>query len=465
MAPGWALLAGLLWVAASDGWLAERFLFGQWMSADFADYCLGILSNLQNAPDLWPTKRSRLAGWLPSVLAGPLGILGGLRGAALLSTFVSGACIYLWAALLGGRTAGVLATTLALALAPITFLPRSLSFYPPMTALLLVGAVCVTHGLLRRDVRGMVWAGVGLSLVLLVDVRGLVWAGLWGLGCLGWVAGVFRGRARRLALGALALPLVLSLPLGRLAYPEGAEPLERQMDARPLYNKAGSTDPAHAPPWDAGGAFVWGRSTPVDWVSTVGFLWRQSQLDPPAGFPPKSSRFTAKHRIEPLTPLWPAALLLAVGVLGRTRRGALGVLLVTAAPFGVAFWGQLSLAEIFQRFLAQLLPGLCVLAAVPLGILLEGVPAVRKRPPVQGRVVPMAAGGICLLLIHGVGSTPLSVHATWRRPWSPVGSVFRFHPDSPALSLAGGEAACLAEITRDGEKGRWLPVSPDRRHR
>jgi len=171
MAPGWALLAGLLWVAASDGWLAERFLFGQWMSADFADYCLGILSNLQNAPDLWPTKRSRLAGWLPSVLAGPLGIL------------------------------------------------------------------------------------------------------------------------------------------------------------------------------------------------------------------------------------------------------------------------------------------------------LEGVPAVRKRPPVQGRVVPMAAGGICLLLIHGVGSTPLSVHATWRRPWSPVGSVFRFHPDSPALSLAGGEAACLAEITRDGEKGRWLPVSPDRRHR
>jgi hypothetical protein len=451
-----------LLVVASNGWLAERYLFGQWMSADFADYCGGILSSLQDDPELWPTKRSHLAGWLPSVLASQLGVLGGLRWAALLSTFVTGACLYLWAGLLGGRTAGLLATTLALALAPITFLPRSLSFYPPMTALLMVGAVCVTHGLLRRDARGMLWAGAGLALVLLVDVRGLVWAGLWGVGCLGWI---LAGQNRRLALGALALPLLLSLPLGPMAYPEDAAPLERQMDARPLYHHSGSSDPSHAPPWDSGGAFVWGRSTPLDWGKTVGFLWRQSQLEPPEGFPPKSTRFAAEHRIKPLTPLWPAALLLAVGVLGRTRRRALCVLLISVAPFGLAFWGQLSLAEIFQRFLAQLLPGLCVLAAVPLGILLEAVPAVMRRPRIQRRLVPLAAGGICLLLIHGVGSTPLSVHASWRRPWTAVGTVFRFHPDSPALSLQGGEAACLAEITRDAVRGRWLPVSPDRRYR
>ncbi|MEE2750226.1 MAG: hypothetical protein VX519_02250 [Myxococcota bacterium] len=452
-----AVGSGCLLLVASETWLADRYMSGPSTSADFQDYCWGILSSLESDSELWPAKRSRFAALPALFLAEPLGILGALRRAAQLATVLVGFGLFGWARLLAGRTAGLSAIGIALALAPMCLLPKMLSFYPFMTAVLVLGGLMTTRGLLSSSPKGLLWVGTACALALCVDVRGLVWAVPWGL------AGIWRASTSqkpKLALTCLLIPIVLSAPIGRWAYPEHALSLESQMDARPLFYKAGSTDPTHAPPYEYGGEFVWGRSTPLEWPATVAFVTQQANLEPPADFPPKNTRFIVDNRVRPLIPIWIGSALFALIALGRPRGPALA-LVASVAPFALAFRGQLELAEIFLRFQAQLLPGLCILLGVCIGATLERLPLPKRLSWAQAPAVLI----LLMLLVSGVGSTPLSQHANWRRPWSPIDHLVRFHPDTPAVDLSEAESRCTQAMADDQREGKWVPLSSARRTR
>lgn len=452
------LSCGLSLLLLSENWLADGYLSGSpFSNADFPDYCLGLISLQDTDPTVWPLKRSRLAA-LPAALASSeLGVLGSLRFTARLSTALVGLGIYGWARSLGGRNAGVAAVGVALLLAPICLLPRLLSFYPFMTAILVLGAWLASVGLASSERKGLLAVGIACAAVLCIDARGLVWAAPWGL------AGVLlamRPSNGPQQLLLLFLPLILSIPVARWAYPENAMSLEVQMDARPLFYKADPSMSEHAPPYDSGGNFVWGYSPPTDWLTTARFILEQSQLDPPPDFPPADSRFTVDNRVKPLIPFWIATGVIAVFILRKQPRKLLAAV-VSIAPFALAFRAQLDLAEIFLRFQAQLLPGLCVLAGICVGGGVDRIPLPQKFRRLQAPSIVLAL----LLLVSGVVSTPLSRHANWRRPWVSIDHLVRFHPDTPAIDLNEAETRCTQAMTEDQARGRWTPPSGARRTR
>jgi len=326
-----------------------------------------------------------------------------------------------------------------------------------MTAVLVLGAWLAALGLASSNSKSILAIGIACAAVLCIDARGLVWAAPWGL------AGVLlamRPSNGPQQLLLLFLPLILSIPVARWAYPENAMSLEVQMDARPLFYKADSSRSEYAPPYDSGGDFVWGYSTPLDWPDTARFIIEQSQLEPPAGFPPPDSRFTVDNRVKPLIPFWISSGVLALFLLRKKPRKLLATV-VSIAPFALAFRAQLDMAEIFLRFQAQLLPGLCVLAGVCIGVLAELIPLPQKFSRLRAPTLVL----LLALLVSGVISTPLSRHANWRRPWVAIDHLVRFHPDTPAIDLNDAETRCTQEMAQDQAKGRWTPPSGARRTR
>jgi len=326
-----------------------------------------------------------------------------------------------------------------------------------MTAILVLGAWLASIGLTSSKPQSILAIGIACAAVLCIDARGLVWAAPWG------VAGVLlamRPSNGPQQLLLLFLPLIVSIPLARWAYPEDAMSLEAQMDARPLFYKADSSISKYAPPYDSGGDFVWGYSTPLDWPATAKFIWQQSQLEPPADFPPADSRFTVDNRVKPLIPFWISTGVLALFLLRKKPR-KLFAAAVSIAPFALAFRAQLDLAEIFLRFQAQLLPGLCVLAGICVGGLAELIPLPQKLSRLKTPSILLAL----ILLVSGVISTPLSRHANWRRPWVSIDHLVRFHPDTPAIDLNAAEARCTQTMAEDKTLGRWTPPSAARRTR
>ena len=449
-----AACAGLVFVFLCDQRLADIHGLSPWNSADFIDYCSGLL-NMAGEDAPWPSKRSQFAGVLPLMMKPAFGVVGAFRAAALVSTFLVGAGLYAWGRLLAGRLAGLLSVVVALGFAPITRLPRMLNYYPEATAFFVIAAAMVCAGLMHPKRRGLAWAGAGIGLALCADVRGLVWAVPWmaaALGVLWWST-----ENRKQAAKALFIPIAISFVVGRWAYPAGTASFESQLDVRPLYHEVhGSQMPEHLPPYGEGGAFVWGRSGPWRLPQTGFFVLHQLTIDPPPNFPPDVSAFSQDNHLKPLKKVWGFAVVLALFAL-RKRRRTLAILAVSVAPFAVGFVAQQGMAEIFARFLAQLLPGLAVLLGVGLAVLLEAIPLPTSRTALFSRARTAGAVLLGLAIVLGTLSTPADPYASWRRPWPHVGELNRVDPRRPAPDLNPMGVACVEALESEPESLDWMP--------
>ncbi len=444
---------GFWWVAHER--LARAHMLDPWNTADMVDYCNAIL-HLSTDPDTpWSMKRSKITGMFAAYFAQERGIMGGLRASSGMATGLIGAGLYLWARIAAGRTAGLLAVTAGLALSPLVLLPRILTFYPVVSAFFVLGAVCVTAAIVWRTPRALALAGVGIGLALLGDVRGLVWAVPWSAGVL---VALWHSSNRKQAALWLLGPLVVSFMVARWSFPTGAVSFEAQIDARPLWKLYGSTAPAHQPPHDSGGDFVWGRSGPWRLPQTGLFVLHQLSLEPPDNFPPPVSRFAVDNHLQPMVPLWIGAGLLAFGVLLRRPR-ALLALAATVAPFAIAFHGQHGMAEIRLRFLCQIMPALAVLIGVGLGRVVDGIPGPARGEPGRSHPVrALIASGTVLALVMGIVSSPVSSRARWRRPWPVVGELIQVHPQtSNKAQLSERMQTCAQGLARDDAAGLWIP--------
>ena len=456
-----AVACGLGFLFLADKRLADVHGLAPWNTADFVDYCSAVLNMAgQEAP--WPTKRAQLPGSLAALFYGKMGVAGSLRAGAVVSTFVVGVGLYTWGRVIAGRTAGLLSVVAALAFAPITRLPRMLTLYPEVTAALVLGAALVSAGLMSKKPKAMAWVGAGLGLVLCADVRGLVWAVPWAVAAL-WC--LWKSESRRTSAKWLLAPLLLSFFIGRWSFPAGTESFESQLDVRPLYHlRHGSQMPEHLPPYGEGGGFVWGRSAPWRLPQTGAFILRQLTIPPPPGFPPDVSAFSQDNHLKPVTKVWWMATVLSVVLFWRERRLLL-VLGVSVSPFAVGFVAQHGMAEIFARFLAQLLPGLAVLIGVCAGRIVDYCPGplkIGERWHPARQVVAVWAG---LLLVLGTLASPISPHANWRRPWPYVGEIERVAPARPAPDLNARGQACVRGLNADKTADRWIPSGSGARKR
>jgi len=448
-----AITMGLCFWWIADKHLAQVHMLDPWNTADMADYCNAIL-HLNGDTDVpWSVKRSKITAWLAAPIAAQDGIMSGLRASSIVAQIGVGAGLYLWGRFASGRTAGVLAVMAALALGPLVLLSRILTFYPMVAAFLVMGAALATAGIVSKNPKHLALTGIGIGIALLADVRGLIWAGPWGLAAL-WAA--WRSEAPSTALRWLLTPILLSFCIGMWSYPEGAVSLEAQMDARPLFHMYGSKIESHQPPWDTGGAFVWGRTAPWDWIHTIAFMVEQLRLEIPEGFPPRVSRFAADNHMGPLVPVWWASAGLCFLLLARKPK-ALVAVIATVLPFALAFNGQANLAEIRVRFLCQILPGLAVLIGIGLGTLVDDFPSIRGRArwSTLRRVV---AYGILLATVTGTVSTIISPWARWRRPWPVIGELLLMHPNAKGReTVSDRKRPCVEQLTRDAAAGHWIP--------
>ena len=428
---GWPLLlqglaAGIIFVIASDLWLVGYHLDNEFTSSDLLEYCDGVLT-LQGGADVWPPSRSKLAGIIPALLGGWEGPIQALRRGAILGATLVGAGIFVWARLLGGRVAGWAAVCLALTLGPLTHLPRMLSFYPEITAALTWAAVASVWLVLRPSIKSALWAGIGLGLCCLIDARGLPYAALFGFGLFCWLLFSLRREALR-PLVVMLIPLLISWPLGRLAYSSQVGSLEAQLDMSPLESvlQLSQGEDAVLPPIRGESSdrapLVWGRTSLVDLPAALGGLansWPdESPLEREGGL------FTLETRVRPWLPLVMFTLPVAFWLVWIKIRSkgvvALGVSIlptVVAAP--LVLMVLIPTSDAPSRFITMLLPPM----AVCMGLAFEGF--VRAAPS-DGRIniSPTARNatlGLVLLgIVSGWAPTSLAPDAGWRSPWRAV---------------------------------------------
>ncbi|MDG1478159.1 MAG: hypothetical protein P8R54_01145 [Myxococcota bacterium] len=412
--PLWATGCGLVFAAIST-WITAPLLMEQSICMpDFSEYCQGILQ-LHGAVDIFPSKRSRLAAWLPATLARQHGILDGLAWAGVISAGVMGAALYAWGRVLGGRAAGLMAVAAGMAMAPLAGLPRFLAYYPELSAGLTMAAAATAAAMARPGLIRMTLAGAGIGLCLLLDVRGLVWAlpYLGGLLLAGLSAPV-DSRRRVLLLVAGLVPLWLSWFGGWSAYTAFSAPLEAQLDIRPLFYAHGVRDASFLPPYEYSSGLIWGWTSPAELLGTIRFLIEQRALGEtvPVPFTPPSGVMLDHHQ------RWWGALLTcsAVAGIGLLRRPrVLLALAATVLPFAVSFHSIGDAAELSARFYAHALPGVAVVMGVAVGAVVTLTPRLpwSGPPPV---LRGLAVAGIGLALVMGWLPTWLSVTAAWREP-------------------------------------------------
>ena len=386
------VLAGGIFAWASRDWLSLVHLTGPVTASDFHDYCLGVLSLRDGDPALWPPRRSRLA----AVLAVPWeGVASSLSRSALLASVLVGGGLFAWAREVGGRWAGPAAVGVALALAPLTVLPRMWSFYPTLTATFVVSAALVAAAV-RRGGAWLLPGALGVAACLLVDVRGVFWAAPLGLLLL--LAGLLR---RQILWTAGAVVVVaLGFPVGR-----AVSGPRRVLGPRSL------------PPWSHGertpAGFLWkarlascgGRPRPAPGLR-LRVTWQPScaraRLCRPTGgssLPATGRWCSGRPDSGPASPhsrswsCWPAA--------GMRRLRPFS----PALPFG---WACMAPSRPWTCRSVSLsdLPG----AGSGCGALLGAVLSGRPR-------TALCALTLLALLVAGWVPSPLGPDADWRRRW------------------------------------------------
>ncbi len=451
-----ALLCGL--------WLARFALGGATAAAspDFLEYCWSTAAAAAGTLDDVSRNRSLLAAAPSAVIGRQHGVLNGLLASAVLSTGLLASAVWLWARALHSRGAGMLAALAVGAVWPLCVLSRTLTYYPPIIALLALCAAGGAVALRWRTAAACAVAGTAAGLALLVDLRGLPWAlctvGLGALAALWGPGRPRRGRRRRgggglLRLGALALPLWLSFQAGPAAYLPGTRTLEDQMHTLLDLRKMGISVTRTVPRPRSDAGFVWGRSDLRGLPATLRFVAAEGQLVPPAL---REALHVVDHRRARVDPWLPVALgALAAALVGLRRRpAALLAAAGTALPFVLALDNAIVVKQSHPRFLANALPFLPVL----LGVGAASLAGLEGRPRRS-----LAATLLGLLLVLGVLPSMLSPTADWRRDLQTTQAEL----DRARAAAAGTAAprnvaarACAEGIRRVAGDGGWLDALP-----
>jgi hypothetical protein len=454
----WAVAAGVLFGVLSTWLLSGLHITGPACTPDFFEYCQALLY-LDGSHQVFPSKRSRAAALLPAFFADKAGVLDGLAMAGVFCACVTGASLFVWARLLGGRCAGIVCIGVAMAMAPMVALPRFLAFYPEICASLCLAAAGTTAAILQPERRNrMALAGAGIGLCLLMDQRALLWA----LPFLGGVtlaslhaAGDSREKAIR--FGLLLIPLVISYLLGSMAYGADAASLEAQIDIRPLFYQHGVTAPGFEPPHIRNSDYIWGRSSPLEIPATLQFIWEQRQLGDSVSspLPPAEPRIRAHHEA------WAAVLqvgaLFSLITLFRKPRTLL-TLAVTTLPFWMFFRSIGDMAEATPRFYTHALPGVAIIVAVGVGAALQQLP---RRPVLSlpGWCRATVFVGVVMALVMGWIPSWMAPDASWRSSmdcWNkPLTRLPEFHGADP--SVGRPQVDCAESIYGDGSHEK-LPL-------
>jgi len=413
---GAILAAAALVYGVASTWILPPYHLALWplTSSDFFQYCECVGALLQDDPAGFVTQRSWFAALLPAWYARSAGVIGGLALAAATSQFVLGAALWLWGRSVHGRFAGVACVLLALTLAPLVVLSRTVTFYPEAVAAYGVCAATAAAAARFRHPVAFAAAGGGITLALLVDVRGLYWA-LASLGVAGVAAVARPGRTTVANLALLLGPVVGSWWLARAHTDPTSPGLVRQTAkfVRHVQERLG-----HPPTVDevVDQDFLWGREPPWEVPEALRLVAGLARSIPAGSQDvPEFAAALQIHVLPWALPVAVAAVLalagLGVGAARRARRGwQLLALVGPLVPFVAAF-PQAALVLTHPRYLAVAFAGLPVVLGVGLAVVGsregQGLPE-RARLPV--------AGLLLLGFVSGVLPSWLSPVAGWRIP-------------------------------------------------
>lgn len=450
--------------ALAGGWLAPLHLRGDaFLTADFHEYCAGVTRFGEGAANTFLHKRSALALLPATVLSWPLGRLGGLWAAAILSVGVTGGALYLWGRAIHGRLAGVAAACLALGFGPVVLGTRHMTSYPTLGAAFALAAAAGALAVRFRSRAALALGGCGAALALSVDARGLIFALPVLAICL---VTACRAAPREWPLRVLAvlIPVAVSFLLGPLFFSEAAQSLEQQVDVRPLFHRAGMSGPPYDPPWDVPAGHVWGRSPPWRIPSTLAFLWGQSRIPGPTGSWTGVPSSELRHAAVGIwLPLLAVGLAAAIGGLVR-RPWRLLALLATLAPFAAALRGAATMVELEPRFLAHGQIGAALVLGVGFAAALESRPWRRRAggPPVgEGRALGRASivAAVLLLLVTGILPSWFAPSTAWRHRWRSTvmevhQAILGLEPEGEPPHVVQMHRTCHAALRGDAAAGR-----------
>jgi len=395
-----------------------------------------------------------LSRWLPAVDA--LGL------SAMVATASLGACWYLLARLLAGRTAGLAAALFSCAMTPLVLMPRNLTFYPTATLAMLIGTLCGALVLLRPGSgRGpLLLAGIGAGVALLGDFIGLFIAGpTLAIGLIraleNWRKVPRRQLAMRVAL--LMLPVLISYGVGRVITPARMHGLETQTQKylslglkmrvpawatrlkapESLHSGEPAVDVSAPVEWiwrrlpdlDAslvGRDYRWGRSSPVEMAASVVriFLFSFAEPDPDqVAYPNDKHRdMDMGGRLAPWFPLLLLSLVV-VCVSLRARPWVLAGFLLLLLPYALLLRQQMS-GLLFPRFLFAPMAAWPVLLGVAWASASQRDEATAAPSFLKRLLFPTVSVAALALLLSGLVPSFLAPDATWRKPYYLGNPVF-----------------------------------------
>lgn len=445
-----AVVSGLVAASASRWLSAFHLTGGVWTVTDLHEYCGTVASMAGGGPGM-SHQRSKLAGWLASVLAASRGVLGALGAAAMVHVGVAGAALYLWGRAIHGRTAGLCVVLCALSLAPFVVASRDLRFYPAFMAAFAVGAAGTALALRYRSLPALLFAGAGVGLCLLADLRGLTY-GL-AFGGLGLVAVLWAHPKRwPLRLSCFALPINGAWWLGRWAYGDTTSPLEGQVDIHQRLVLRG-----HELDWTMRdlpeAAYIFGHTAVSGIPATLRNLLVQSSLVPRSYWDHPAHWQAVEAHLQPW--LWPVCLGLLLAVLACLRgpdRWLRLLAMATILPFAMGLRGSLLLDSLGSHYLALHSPAVALCLGLGLGGLATLVPGGTSGPAwLRGGLVL----GLVASLVGGVLPSPASPEASWRTPVTAsnhgLARLLESHEGGRSVDVK--TAPCLARIARDEQQG------------
>jgi len=426
---GLGLVCGLVFLALSTLWMADFHLQNYpILTSDFSEYCASVDAVRDGRWMEYSNNRSRLAGLPSGVLARSLGIIDGLAFSALISTALVGAGLYFWGRALHSRVAGVIVVLLALTVGPVALIPRTISYYPVITAACLWSVAGPALALRYRTLPAVLVGAIGTGLVLLVDVRGLIWAlpalGLTGLAaCAPW--DWRRPKAWLwvpLRIGAVLGLLVYSNIWGSVAFAPGAVSLEDQLWGFQMdrtFNLNLDYHPDQLPT-----RYLWGHTDPLQIPETLAGMAELAAAMPEIV---RQTPVTVADRVAHIEP-WRAPILgaLAVVIAALIRRPWQLIALSGMLPMAVSLKNA-SDYLVYPRYLQAPMLAFALLMGVALtALILDPAPrlprAAPRAPgpdedgPYRWRTWARPAAAVLLALLLTLGAIPsyLSPLASWR---------------------------------------------------
>jgi hypothetical protein len=392
-------------------------------ASDFGQYCECVGVGRSGSLEGWVHQRSVVAGLPSSALANVFGVVDGLFVGALVSHALMGVGLYLWARAAHSRLAGVTAVLLALTVAPLVDLSRTVTFYPQTVAGCVMAAAGAMLALRYRSLPAIVFSALTTALVLLLDVRGLLWA-LPMLGLTLLAIALSAGLWRKL-VGSAVLVAVLagSYPLGEATTWEQTPSLEQQTayyvdEAIRRFNPGDRQVGIATDTEAADSRYVWGRTPVADIPKTLSFLWQLKAMLPEDIADQPETAYGRRTHVMPW--VLPAALSLVLVLWGLARRPWLALgFLGTLVPFAVALQGTAQMVG-HARYIANGVTMIPVLLGLGFAVLAGGRLGRRDsqfRGPVF-RLAEIVAVLAVLALVLGMVPTWLSPVATWRAPVS-----------------------------------------------